>query len=65
MIVSAFGVNSHLKASYNDHYGKVNVWRNEGFARGRYVAGRTNLWTNCVRGPLLEKSEFFNDYLVH
>jgi DNA-binding CsgD family transcriptional regulator/PAS domain-containing protein len=63
-IISSFGVNSHLKVSYNEHYGKVNVWRNQGFARGRYVAGRTNLSEELCPRPLLEHSQFYNEYLL-
>jgi DNA-binding CsgD family transcriptional regulator len=63
-ILVGFGINSRLKSTYNDYYAKLNLWRNHGFARGRYVAGRTVLSEDLCPRSLLEGSEFYNDFLL-
>jgi DNA-binding CsgD family transcriptional regulator len=63
-ILFGFGVNSRLKDTYNDYYAKLNLWRNHGFARGKYVAGRSVLSEDLCPRTLLEGSEFFNDFLL-
>lgn len=56
-----FGINSPLKQSYNEHYSKLNVWRNGG--RSLYVPGAVNLDQEQCPRSLLERSEFYNDFL--
>jgi hypothetical protein len=40
-IFASFGISSPLKQSYNEHYSKLNVWRDRG--RSLYTAGAVNL----------------------
>jgi DNA-binding CsgD family transcriptional regulator len=61
-ILSDFGLTSLFTKSYNDHYSKQNVWREQG--RALYAAGRVNLSEELCPRPLLERSEFYNDYLL-
>lgn len=60
-IVFGFGISSPLKQSYNEHYSKLNVWRNGG--RALYVPGAVNLDQEQCPRTALERSEFYNDYL--
>ena len=61
-IVAGFGIESPMSQSYNQHYSKLNIWRNKGHAL--YVGGNVNLDPEfCSRG-VLERSEFYNDYLL-
>ncbi|MEO8131918.1 MAG: helix-turn-helix transcriptional regulator [Bryobacteraceae bacterium] len=61
-IIGSFGVSSPFTQSYNEHYSKVNVWREHG--QSLYIAGRVNLGEEQCSRPLLERSEFYNDYLL-
>ncbi len=61
-ILSDFGLSSPFTQSYNDHYSKQNVWRERG--RALFAAGRVNLSEELCPRPLLERSEFYNDYLL-
>jgi DNA-binding CsgD family transcriptional regulator len=63
-ILVGFGINSRLKDTYNDYYAKLNLWRNQGFLRGKYVAGRTNYSEELCPRTLLEASAFYNDFLL-
>jgi DNA-binding CsgD family transcriptional regulator len=63
-ILTSFGMNPRLKESYSNYYNKINVWRNQGYARGKYVAGRTNINDELCPRTVLENSEFYNDCLV-
>ena len=60
-IVAGFGLSSPFTQSYNEHYSKQNVWRNQG--RTLDVAGAVNLDQEQCPRPFLERSEFYNDYL--
>jgi len=61
-IVGVFGGSARFEASYNEHYGRMNIWRDRG--RERYVQGHAFLDQEmCPRG-VLRQSEFYNDYLV-
>ena len=61
VILSAFGITSPLKKSYNEYFSKLNLWRERGGSL--YVAGRVNLdHEQCTRSEL-ERSEFYNDCL--
>ena len=62
VILSGFGISSPFTKSYNEHYSKLNVWRERG--RALYTAGRVNLGEEQCPRPLLERSEFYNDYLL-
>lgn len=60
-ILSGFGLASPLKQCYNEHYSKINIWRNRGHAL--IVPGRVYLdQEQCSRSDL-ERSEFYNDCL--
>jgi DNA-binding CsgD family transcriptional regulator len=60
-ILAGFGISSPLKQSYNEHYSKLNVWRQRG--REFYYPGAANLDQEQCPRPVLERSEFYNDYL--
>lgn len=60
-IVAGFGISSPFTQSYNEHYSKLNVWRDGG--RGLYVPGAVNLDQEQCPRLVFERSEFYNDYL--
>ena len=60
-ILSAFGISTPFKQSYNEHYSKLNVWREGG--RELYVPGNVNLDQEQCPRPVFERSEFNHDYL--
>ena len=60
-IVDGFGISSPLKQSYNEHYSKLNVWRDRG--RALYRAGRVNLDPEQCPRSVLERSEYYHDCL--
>lgn len=60
-ILAAFAISTPLRQAYNEHYSKLNVWRKAG--RALYVAGRVNLDQELCSRSLLERSEFYNDYM--
>jgi DNA-binding CsgD family transcriptional regulator len=60
-ILSGFGISSPLQQSYNEHYSKLNVWRIGG--RSLYVPGAVNLDQEQCPRHVLERSEFYNDFL--
>jgi DNA-binding CsgD family transcriptional regulator len=62
VILHGFGISSPFTQSYNEHYSKLNVWRDRG--RALYATGRVNLSEEQCPRPLLERSEFYNDYLL-
>jgi len=63
-ILTSFGMNPRLKQSYSAYYSKINLWRNHGYARRKYAAGRTNIGEELCSRTLLEASEFYNDCLL-
>ena len=60
-IVGGFGISSPLKQAYNEHYSKLNLWRDRGHAL--YRAGRVNLDQEQCPRSVLERSEYYNDCL--
>ena len=60
-MLAAFGVHSHFRQSYNEHYSKLNIWRDRGSAL--YRAGRVNLGEEMCPRSVLETSEFYNELL--
>lgn len=63
-IIRGFGLSSSFTQSYNTHYSRLNVWRDQGQGRSLYRAGRVNLSEELCPRPLLERTEFYNDYLL-
>lgn len=61
VIVGGFGISSPLKQAYNEHYSKLNLWRDHG--RALYRAGRVNLDQEQCPRSVLERSEYYNDCL--
>ncbi len=61
-ILAGFGIGSPMSQSYNEHYSRVNIWRNRG--RALYVPGNVNLDPQFCPRNVLESSEFYNDYLL-
>jgi DNA-binding CsgD family transcriptional regulator len=57
-----FGVSSGLKPSYDEHYSKLNVWRQRG--RALYLPGKVNLGSELCPRSVFERSDFYNDYLL-
>lgn len=60
-ILCAYGFSSPFQQAYNEHYSKMNVWRNGG--RSLYVPGAVNLDQEQCPRLVFERSEFYNDYL--
>jgi len=60
-IVGGFGISSPLKQAYNEHYSKLNLWRDRGQAL--YRAGKVNLDDEQCPRSVLEGSEYYNDCL--
>jgi DNA-binding CsgD family transcriptional regulator/PAS domain-containing protein len=61
--ISTFGMESPFTRSYNEHYSKLNIWRERG-GQGFYYPGRVNLGEEQCPRAVLERSEFYNDYLL-
>ena len=61
-MLHTFGVSSPLRASYNDHYARVNIWRDRG--AHKLQPGRVIVDDELCPRPTLVKSEFYNDYLL-
>lgn len=59
--LATFGLAPRFRASYASYYSGVNVWRDRGEAL--YRRGRVILDQESYARALLEKSEFYNDYL--
>ena len=61
-MITTFGLNNRFRDSYNQHYTRVNIWRDRGarmFIQGKAVLDEQM----CPRAELV-KSEFYNDFLV-
>lgn len=61
-ILATFGMTFRFKQSYNEHYSKLNVWRERG--QRLYVPGQVLLNEELCSDSLLKNSEFYNDYLL-
>lgn len=61
VIVGGFGISSPLKQAYNEHYSKLNLWRDRGQAL--YRAGKVNLDDEQCPRSVLERSEYYHDCL--
>ncbi len=61
-VISGFGLSSPVTQSYNQHYSKLNIWRERG--RTLFTAGRVNFGEELCPRALLERSEFYNDYML-
>ena len=60
-IISGFGLNDRFLQSYNQHYSRLNIWRERG--RALYIEGNVNFDEEYCPRPVFEHSEFFNDYM--
>ncbi len=61
-LITAYGLNSPFRASYNEYYSRLNVWRDRG--QHEYVQGRVIVDQQMCPRPVLVTTEFYNDYLV-
>jgi DNA-binding CsgD family transcriptional regulator len=61
-IFTGFGISSPFKQSYNEHYSKLNVWRERGSKF--FSPGRINIDEELCPRAVIETSEFYNDYLL-
>src|SRR5262245_29061695 len=61
-VLATFGMVQRFTESYNQHYSRVNVWRNHG--RQLYVTGRIVFDEEQYPRSLLKRTEFYNDCLV-
>jgi len=61
-LLSTFGMTQQFTRSYNEHYSRMNVWRNHG--RRLYVEGRVIFDEEMYPRELLKRTEFYNDFLV-
>jgi DNA-binding CsgD family transcriptional regulator len=59
---ATFGMTHKFTESYNNHYSRLNVWRDRG--RHLYQAGRVVLDPEMCPRPALKRSEFYNDFLL-
>src|SRR5262245_12282559 len=57
-----FGMTQRFTSSYNNHYSRLNVWREHG--RHLYQAGRVVLDPEMCPRPTLKRSEFYNEFLL-
>ncbi len=60
-LVATFGLKARFRDDYNNHYSRVNVWRENG--RGVYLKDSVMLDHEVYPRNLLKRSEFFNDCL--
>jgi DNA-binding CsgD family transcriptional regulator len=60
-LIANFGLESRFRDSYNEHYSRLNIWREHGQAS--YMPGKMLLDREICPRELLKKSEFYNDYL--
>lgn len=61
-VLSEFGLSVPFTKSYNEYYSRLNVWRERGRAFLR--AGRVNIGEEMCPRELLERSEFYNEYML-
>ena len=61
-LIATFGMTQHFTDSYNEHYSKINVWRENG--RHLYVQGRAFRDEEAYSRTALKHTEFYNDCLV-
>jgi DNA-binding CsgD family transcriptional regulator len=61
-LIATFGLTQRFTDSYNEHYSKVNVWRENG--RHLYVEGRAFPDEAAYPRATLRQTEFYNDCLV-
>jgi DNA-binding CsgD family transcriptional regulator len=61
-VVSTFGMQQRFTDSYNQHYARLNVWRDNG--RRLYEEGRVLFDEEIYPRALLKRTEFYNDFLL-
>ena len=61
-ILAAFNLMPRLTEAYNQHYSRLNVWREHG--RHLYVEGRVVVDPEMYPRSLLKRSEYYNDYML-
>ncbi|HEX7797350.1 MAG TPA: LuxR C-terminal-related transcriptional regulator [Vicinamibacterales bacterium] len=61
-LLAMFGMTERLANPYNNHYSRLNIWRERG--RHLYQAGRVVFDPEMCPRPTLKRSEFYNDYLI-
>jgi DNA-binding CsgD family transcriptional regulator/PAS domain-containing protein len=61
-LISTFGMKQRFTDSYNQHYSRVNVWREHG--SHLYVEGAVLVDEQFYPRELLKRSEFYNDCLL-
>jgi DNA-binding CsgD family transcriptional regulator len=62
-VISGFGLSVPFTQSYNEYYSKLNLWRERG--RAFLSPGRINFTEELCPRAVLERSEFYNDYMRH
>jgi DNA-binding CsgD family transcriptional regulator/PAS domain-containing protein len=61
-ILNGTGLPQRFTASYNEHYSRLNVWRNR--SHHLYQQGRAVVDQQMCPRSALQKTEFYNDYLL-
>jgi hypothetical protein len=61
-MITTFGLAAPFKAAYNEHYSRLNVWRDRGHQH--YIQGRAIVDEQMCPRATLVNTEFYNDYLV-
>jgi hypothetical protein len=60
--IATFGMANKFTDSYNQHYSKLNVWRDHN--KSGYIKGRTVFDQLQYPRALLKRTEFYNDHLL-
>src|SRR6185312_7130393 len=60
-VIVSYGLQNRFRAEYNDYYSKVNVWRENGESKYKYH--QVIVDAEVYPRSLLERSEFYNDFL--
>lgn len=60
-VIVSYGLRDRFRADYNNYYSKLNVWREHGQAK--FKQQDVVIDPEVYPRPLLEKSEFYNDFL--
>jgi len=61
-LFSTYGMTSRFTSAYNEHYSRLNVWRDNGSQL--YAPGRIIFDEQLYPRRLLKRTEFYNDFLI-
>jgi len=61
-LLSTYGMTSRFTSAYNEHYSRMNVWRDHG--SHLYTPGRIMFDEEMYPRRMLRQTEFYNDFLL-